>query len=98
MLTKEELKRYNRQLILPERGIKRRGKLKAAKMLAVGLTNVLPRIIGTYMANYAVKITVIRKDYEFDGFTLSRQQSKIAADIVRPFFSGEIYNVAIGIS
>lgn len=98
MLTKEELRRYNRQLILPERGIKGWENLKAAKILAVGLTNVLPRIIGTYIANYAVKITVGRKDYEFDGFALSRQHSKIAADIVRPFFSGEIYNVAIRIS
>jgi len=98
MLTKEELRRYSRQLILPERGIKGREKLKAAKVLAVGLSGVLPGITGKYMADEAIKITVVRKDHEFNGFTLSGQHSKIAIDIWRPFFSGEIYNVATGIS
>ena len=36
MLEREELKRYNRQIILPEVGINGQEKLKAAKVLMIG--------------------------------------------------------------
>ncbi|MGI4804084.1 MAG: HesA/MoeB/ThiF family protein, partial [Janthinobacterium lividum] len=36
MLAKEELKRYNRQIILPEIGLQGQQKLKAAKVLMIG--------------------------------------------------------------
>lgn len=36
MLVKEELSRYNRQMILPELGLAGQEKLKAAKVLVIG--------------------------------------------------------------
>lgn len=72
MLNKEELKRYNRHIILPEFGINRQEKLKEAKVLVIGAGGLGCPVL-LYLATAGVgNITIIDPD-TIDISNLQRQ-------------------------
>ncbi|QDW27136.1 molybdopterin-synthase adenylyltransferase MoeB [Pedobacter sp. KBS0701] len=62
MLIKEELNRYNRQMILPELGLKGQEKLKAAKVLVIGAGGLGCPVLQYLTAAGAGKIGMVDDD------------------------------------
>ncbi|MEH3113733.1 HesA/MoeB/ThiF family protein [Pedobacter terrae] len=62
MLVKEELNRYNRQMILPELGLKGQEKLKAAKVLIIGAGGLGCPILQYLTAAGVGKIGIVDDD------------------------------------
>ena len=81
-LSKEEILRYSRHLIIPEVGIEGQQKLKAAKVLLVG-TGGLGAPLGLYLAAAGVgKIGLV--DFDTVDFTnLQRQVIHFTSDVGR---------------
>jgi molybdopterin/thiamine biosynthesis adenylyltransferase/rhodanese-related sulfurtransferase/molybdopterin converting factor small subunit len=81
-LSKEEILRYSRHLIIPEVGIEGQQKLKAAKVLLVG-TGGLGAPLGLYLAAAGVgKIGLV--DFDIVDFTnLQRQVIHFTSDVGR---------------
>jgi adenylyltransferase/sulfurtransferase len=81
-LSKEEILRYSRHLILPEVGIEGQRKLKAAKVLLVG-TGGLGAPLGLYLAAAGIgKIGLV--DFDTVDFTnLQRQVIHFTSDVGR---------------
>src|SRR5579859_7054221 len=81
-LTKDEILRYSRHLIIPEVGIEGQQKLKAAKVLLVGAGG-LGAPLGLYLAAAGVgKIGIV--DFDVVDFTnLQRQVIHSTADVGR---------------
>src|SRR5580700_9178579 len=82
VLSKEEILRYSRHLIIPEVGIEGQLKLKAAKVLLVG-TGGLGAPLGLYLAAAGVgKIGLV--DFDVVDFTnLQRQVIHFTSDVGR---------------
>ncbi len=81
-LTKEEILRYSRHLIIPEVGIEGQQKLKAAKVLLIGAGG-LGAPLGLYLAAAGVgRIGLV--DFDVVDFTnLQRQVIHSTADVGR---------------
>jgi molybdopterin/thiamine biosynthesis adenylyltransferase/rhodanese-related sulfurtransferase len=83
MLTREELKQYNRQIILPELGFDGQEKLKAAKVLMIGAGG-----LGCPVLQYLVAAGVgnigIADDDIVDVSNLHRQILYSVADVGKP--------------
>src|SRR5208337_1040323 len=81
-LTKDEILRYSRHLIIPEVGMEGQQKLKAAKVLLVG-TGGLGAPLGLYLAAAGVgKIGLV--DFDTVDFTnLQRQVIHFTSDVGR---------------
>ena len=81
-LSEEELERYQRQIILPEVGIKGQQKIKAAKVLLVGAGG-LGSAVGFYLAAAGIgKIGIVDSD-AIDLGNLNRQVLHRNGDIGR---------------
>ena len=82
-LTKEEIKRYSRHIIMPEMGIEGQKKLKAAKILLVG-TGGLGSPSGLYLAAAGVgRLGLV--DFDVVDFSnLQRQIIHSTQDVGRP--------------
>jgi molybdopterin/thiamine biosynthesis adenylyltransferase/rhodanese-related sulfurtransferase len=80
MLTKEELKQYNRQLILPELGINGQEKLKAAKVLMIGAGGLGCPVLQYLVAAGVGNIGIVDDDL-VDASNLHRQILYSQADI-----------------
>ena len=82
-LSKEEILRYSRHLIMPEVGMEGQLKLKQAKVLAIG-TGGLGAPLGLYLAAAGVgRIGLV--DFDLVDFTnLQRQILFSTSDVVRP--------------
>lgn len=83
MLTKEELKRYNRQIILPEIGLQGQQKLKAAKVLMVGAGGLGCPVLQYLVAAGVGEVGIVDDDL-VDNSNLHRQILYSPADIGRP--------------
>ncbi|MFD2287944.1 molybdopterin-synthase adenylyltransferase MoeB [Pedobacter petrophilus] len=83
MLTKEELKQYNRQLILPELGINGQEKLKAAKVLMIGAGGLGCPVLQ-YLVAAGVGIIGIADDDKVEVSNLHRQILYSHADLGEP--------------
>ncbi|WP_411273110.1 molybdopterin-synthase adenylyltransferase MoeB [Daejeonella sp.] len=83
MLTREELKQYNRQITLPELGINGQEKLKAAKVLMIGAGGLGCPVLQ-YMAAAGVGYIGIVDDDVVDVSNLHRQILYSAADVGKP--------------
>ena len=83
MLTKEELKRYNRQIILPEIGLEGQQKLKAAKVLMVGAGGLGCPVLQYLVAAGVGEVGIVDDDL-VDNSNLHRQILYSPADIGRP--------------
>jgi adenylyltransferase/sulfurtransferase len=82
-LTRDELRRYGRHLILPEIGLEGQKRLKAAKVLIVG-TGGLGAPLALYLAAAGVG-TLGLVDFDFvEASNLQRQIIHSTADIDRP--------------
>ena len=83
VLSKDEILRYSRHLILPEVGVEGQQKLKAAKVLLVG-TGGLGAPLGLYLAAAGVgRIGLV--DFDVVDFTnLQRQIIHFTKDVGRP--------------
>jgi molybdopterin/thiamine biosynthesis adenylyltransferase/rhodanese-related sulfurtransferase len=80
MLEREELKRYNRQIILPELGIEGQQKLKAAKVLMIGAGGLGCAILQYLVAAGVGTIGIVDDDV-VDISNLHRQILYSAADV-----------------
>ena len=82
-LSREEIRRYSRHLIMPEVGIQGQRKLKAASVLLIG-TGGLGSPLGLYLTSAGVgRIGLV--DFDVVDFTnLQRQVLYTAADVGRP--------------
>lgn len=80
MLEREELKRYNRQIILPELGIEGQQKLKAAKVLMVGAGGLGCAVLQYLVAAGVGTIGIVDDDV-VDLSNLHRQILYSAADV-----------------
>ncbi|WP_114940743.1 HesA/MoeB/ThiF family protein [Mucilaginibacter endophyticus] len=80
MLKREELKRYNRQMILPELGLHGQEKLKAARVLMIGAGGLGCPILQYLVAAGAGTIGIVDDDV-VDISNLHRQILYSAADI-----------------
>jgi molybdopterin/thiamine biosynthesis adenylyltransferase/rhodanese-related sulfurtransferase len=83
MLQRDELKRYNRQLILPEFGLHGQGKLKAAKVLMIGAGGLGCPVLQ-YLAAAGVGTIGIVDDDIVDISNLHRQILYGTADVGKP--------------
>lgn len=83
MLTKEELKQYNRQLILPELGINGQKKLKAAKVLMIGAGGLGCPVLQYVVAAGVGTIGIVDDDV-VDVSNLHRQILYSLADVGEP--------------
>src|SRR3954465_5497390 len=82
-LTKDEIKRYSRHLILPEVGMEGQRKLKAAKVLCIGAGGLGPPV-AMYLAAAGVG-TIGIVDYDVVDFSnLQRQILHSTNDVGRP--------------
>jgi sulfur-carrier protein adenylyltransferase/sulfurtransferase len=82
-LTKEEIKRYSRHIIMPEMGVDGQKKLKAAKILLVG-TGGLGSPLGLYLAAAGVgRLGLVDFDV-VDYSNLQRQIIHSTRDVGRP--------------
>src|SRR5271157_4092191 len=80
-LSKDEILRYSRHLIIPEVGIEGQQKLKAAKVLLVGAGG-LGAPLGLYLAAGGGKIGLV--DFDIVDFTnLQRQVIHFSSDVGR---------------
>ncbi|GAA3979877.1 HesA/MoeB/ThiF family protein [Mucilaginibacter dorajii] len=80
MLEREELKRYNRQIILPELGIEGQQKLKAAKVLMIGAGGLGCAVLQYLVAAGVGTIGIVDDDV-VDLSNLHRQILYSAADL-----------------
>ncbi|WP_299289579.1 HesA/MoeB/ThiF family protein [uncultured Mucilaginibacter sp.] len=80
MLTREELKRYNRQIILPEIGLEGQQKLKAAKVLMVGAGGLGCPVLQYLVAAGVGEIGIVDDDL-VDESNLHRQILYSLADV-----------------
>ncbi|WP_121812217.1 HesA/MoeB/ThiF family protein [Mucilaginibacter kameinonensis] len=83
MLEREELKRYNRQMILPELGLHGQEKLKAARVLMIGAGGLGCPILQYLAAAGAGTIGIVDDDV-VDISNLHRQILYSAADVGQP--------------
>ena len=83
MLTREEIKRYNRQIILPEIGLEGQQKLKAAKVLMVGAGGLGCPVLQYLVAAGVGEVGIVDDDL-VDNSNLHRQILYSPADIGRP--------------
>ncbi|MFW0717756.1 molybdopterin-synthase adenylyltransferase MoeB [Pedobacter sp. N23S346] len=83
MLTKEELKQYNRQLILPELGINGQEKLKASKVLMIGAGGLGCPVLQYLVAAGVGTIGIVDDDV-VDVSNLHRQILYSLADVGEP--------------
>ncbi len=83
MLTREELKRYNRQIILPEIGLQGQQKLKAAKVLMVGAGGLGCPVLQYLVAAGVGEIGIVDDDL-VDESNLHRQILYSSADVGKP--------------
>jgi len=83
MLEREELKRYNRQMILPELGLHGQEKLKAARVLMIGAGGLGCPILQYLVAAGVGTIGIVDDDM-VDISNLHRQILYAAADIGQP--------------
>lgn len=83
MLTKEELKQYNRQLILPELGIIGQEKLKVAKVLMIGAGGLGCPVLQYLVAAGVGTIGIVDEDM-VDVSNLHRQILYSLADVGEP--------------
>ena len=83
MLTKEELKQYNRQLILPELGIIGQEKLKVAKVLMIGAGGLGCPVLQYLVAAGVGTIGIVDDDM-VDVSNLHRQILYSLADVGEP--------------
>jgi len=83
MLTREELKQYNRQIILPELGIQGQEKLKAAKVLMIGAGGLGCPVLQ-YLAAAGVGHIGIVDDDVVDASNMHRQILYSVADVGNP--------------
>src|SRR6266849_4852243 len=82
-LSKEEILRYSRHLIMPEVGMDGQQKLKAAKVLCIG-TGGLGSPLALYLAAAGVG-TIGLVDFDVVDFTnLQRQIIHFTSDVGRP--------------
>ena len=80
MLAKEELKRYNRQVILPEIGVSGQEKLKAAKVLMIGAGGLGCPVLQYLVAAGVGEIGIVDNDL-VDESNLHRQILYSPADV-----------------
>lgn len=80
MLTREELKRYNRQIILPEIGLSGQQKLKAAKVLMIGAGGLGCPVLQYLVAAGVGEIGIVDDDL-VDESNLHRQILYSSADV-----------------
>ncbi|MGI4729194.1 MAG: molybdopterin-synthase adenylyltransferase MoeB [Janthinobacterium lividum] len=80
MLAKEELKRYNRQIILPEIGLQGQQKLKAAKVLMIGAGGLGCPVLQYLVAAGVGAIGIVDDDL-VDESNLHRQILYSSADV-----------------
>jgi len=83
LLTREELKQYNRQIILPELGIQGQEKLKAAKVLIIGAGGLGCPVLQ-YLVAAGVGTIGIADDDVVDVSNLHRQILYSVADVGSP--------------
>lgn len=83
MLAREELKRYNRQIILPEIGLSGQQKLKAAKVLMIGAGGLGCPVLQYLAAAGVGKIGIVDDDL-VDESNLHRQILYSSADVGKP--------------
>ncbi|MEX8546941.1 MAG: molybdopterin-synthase adenylyltransferase MoeB [Mucilaginibacter sp.] len=83
MLAREELKRYNRQVILPEIGLSGQQKLKAAKVLMVGAGGLGCPVLQYLVAAGVGEIGIVDDD-RVDESNLHRQILYSSADVGKP--------------
>ncbi|MGI4751892.1 MAG: ThiF family adenylyltransferase [Janthinobacterium lividum] len=80
MLAREELKRYNRQIILPEIGLSGQQKLKAAKVLMIGAGGLGCPVLQYLVAAGTGEIGIVDDDL-VDESNLHRQILYSSADV-----------------
>jgi molybdopterin/thiamine biosynthesis adenylyltransferase/rhodanese-related sulfurtransferase len=83
MLAREELKRYNRQIILPEIGLSGQQKLKAAKVLMVGAGGLGCPVLQYLVAAGVGEIGIVDDDLVEES-NLHRQILYSSADVGKP--------------
>ena len=108
MLQKEELKRYNRHLILPEIGYAGQEKLKAAKVLVIGagglgcpvLQYLAAAGVGTMgiVDDDMVDLSNLQRQILFSTADVGRKKAEVAAEkiaLLNPFVSVQVYPVRL---